>query len=501
MSKRPPQQALLAAAKRLTKVPDKKRGIGGTSTGDSWQNEAWEMYDLVGELRFVAGNIAGQGAKATIFVGKQEPGEDEPTPLTDDDTPYDFLTTLGNSQGSLFQMVHRMILNLFIPGECWLVGVPNGEERLDENGIPEGGPGTYDWHTMSISEIGTATSGGEVTLTIEGDQITYDADDLFLARIWRPHPRKQWEADSPARSSLPVLRELVGLTMHVYAQIESRLAGAGLLIVPQSAQRALQQASGIEETDESRDEFTEALIEAMVTPVGDRSSASAIVPLTVTVPDEAVDAFKHISFSTDMDGEARELRDESIRRLALGLDAPPELLLGTGSMNHWGGWLVQEETVTSHIVPVLALICDALTTQFLWPFLEQAGYTDVEDYVVWYDVDHLIARPNLASDAHALHDKGVLSDESLRRASGFDDADAPEKPADLVTTTVLGMIRTDPSLAIDPGVESLRESIEELLGDTAHDEVPTDESEQGTPDTSDSAIPDTAGDDAELADG
>src|SRR5699024_12144898 len=97
------------------------------------------------------------------------------------------------------------------------------------------------------------------------------------------------------------------------------------------------------------DMFTEGLIEAMLTPIGDRASASAIVPLVVTVPDESVDKIKHISFSQPLDGTAQGLRDEAIRRLALGQDAPPELLLGTGNMNHWGGWPVQSETVETQI--------------------------------------------------------------------------------------------------------------------------------------------------------
>src|SRR5699024_10799802 len=238
----------------------------------------------------------------------------------------------------------------------------------------------------------------------------YDPDDLYLIRVWRPHPRKWWEADSPTRSSLPVLKELVGLTMHVSAQGDSRLAGAGILAPPQSVQRALATQAGLD-PETTGDMFTEGLIEAMLTPIGDRASASAIVPLVVTVPDESVDKIKHISYSQPLDGTAQGLRDEAIRRLALGQDAPPELLLGTGNMNHWGGWLVQSETVETHIEPVLALICDAITSQYIWPALMDQGMSEEEaqEFVVWYDVDHLIARPNRGSDAQQLHERGAIS--------------------------------------------------------------------------------------------
>ena len=204
-----------------------------------------------------------------------------------------------------------------------------------------------------------------------------------------------------------------------------------MLIVPQSAQRALNIAAGIPE-DAEEDQFTEALMQAMLTPISDRGSASALVPLVVTVPDEVTGLFQYLNFAKPLDEKARELRDESIRRLALGLDAPPELLLGSAASNHWGAWLVREDVVTTHVEPPLALICDALTSQFLWPILVGQGMTPTEarEYAVWYDVSRMILRPNRASDALSLHGAGVISDKALRDASGFSDVDSPEAEAE-----------------------------------------------------------------------
>src|SRR5690606_9868382 len=281
-------------------------------------------------------------------------------------------------------------------------------------------------------------------------------------RVWHPHPRRAWEADSPTRSSLPVLRELVGLTMHISAQVDSRLAGAGVFVVPASAAKALKIAAGVDENS-NEDPFTDALIEAMMTPINVRSSAAALVPLVATVPDEATDKFQYFSFSSTLDTEARQLREEAIRRLALGQDAPPELLLGTAGMNHWGAWLVREDVVSTHIEPPLALICDALTMQYLRPALQSLGVHDADEYVVWYDVSHMITRPNRATDAQALHDKGVLSDEALRAANGFDDNDAPQDHTDPALEIVLRMVGQAPSLAGDPGIPVLVQQIREAM--------------------------------------
>jgi hypothetical protein len=453
------------------------------------------------------------------------------------------LDQVGDTPSGRAQMILRMGINLFVAGDCWLVGIPkylvplggsadgdntdptvtrrvarhptgaSAGSAPDELLLPDA---DLEWHALSVSELSTSGTG-ELTIRLgeaSTDQIKCSPDDVWLIRVWRPHPRRWWEADSPTRSSLPVLRELVGLTMHISAQVDSRLAGAGLLIVPQSAQRALRQAAGLPDTPEGGaepDPFTEALIEAMLTPIGDRANASALVPLVVTVPDDVTDKFQYLTFAKPLDTEARSLRDEAIRRLALGQDAPPELLLGTGGMNHWGAWLVQEDVISTHVEPPLALVCDALTTQYLWPALTAMAVENPEQYVVWYDVSDMIVRPNRAADAGSLYDKGALSDTALRAANGFDETDAPiTDEMDEATALAFELVRKSPALITDPGLASLVEQIRKVLaGDTSDaaalpaasaDETAPPDDEPDQPDDSmpvGSEIPDTSDDTAE----
>ena len=238
-----------------------------------------------------------------------------------------------------------------------------------------------------------------------------------------------------------------------------------MLVVPQSASDAVRRSAGVDEEDE-QDPFVGALMEAMTEPIANRDAASAVVPLVVTVPDEAADKFKHLSFSAALDDAAKDMRDEAIRRLALAQDAPPELLLGTGGMNHWGAWLVREDVVTTHIEPPLALICEALTSQFLWPVLESMGYSEevARRFSVAYDVSHLVARPNRADEALALHAAGAVSDATLREASGFDESDAPAggRRSEAVRLAV-DLVGRQPSLLGSPGLEALVESLAGVL--------------------------------------
>ena len=467
-----PLTSLVASARRISSEQLEGRSF---NVSQDWQEDAWEMFDLVGEHRYLTTTLAGRLSQARLYVGRRPQVEtDDPQPI-DEPAVSSVLEAFGKTSAGRSQLMKRMAVNMSVAGDGWFVGIPpmllpvaerphNIDTIIGGTSLDDTDPADLEWRMLSVSEV--SSRGTNIVLSFgsgRDEKMECSPDDLYLVRVWNPHPRRWWEADSPTRASLPVLRELVGLTMKIAAQVDSRLAGAGVFIVPQSAKTALLNQLGMD-ADTEEDPFTEAMIEAMITPIQNRASASAVVPLVFTVPDEAADKFRHITFDRPMDTEDRPLREEAIRRLALGQDAPPELLLGTAGMNHWGGWLVKEDVVSTHIEPPLALLCDALTTQYLWPVLDSMGYEDYEDYVVWYDVSHMITRPNHASDALVLHERGVIGDASLRFATGFDEIDAPYgEDVDIPTQMVIGMIQANPALVTAPGVPYLLGQVRALI--------------------------------------
>lgn len=492
-------QGIAASARRLTGEDlggKNKSTLAGAGTVQPWQVEAWELLDLVGEQYFLMNILANRASQAALYVGKTDeladPGT-SPVPVEDLDL-LRILSSLGDGGAGLRQILYRAVANLFVAGEFWLVGISpqllpgnpayvSEEERrnrplqqVDRGADVEGSNLTEDalqkfvWRVFSNEEI-NVDSGDAINLSLEDGTKIRDqgGQNLFPIRIWRPHPNRGWEATSATRSSLPVLRELVGLTMHTSAQIDSRLAGAGILMMPTEASAALKRAAGLPENS-PQDPLLDALMEAMLTPIGDRESASALVPLVVSVPADTVDKVKHISFSTPLDKEAPKHRDEAIRRLALGQDAPPEILLGVGGMNHWGAWLVQEDVVKSHLEPPLALICSALTDQYLRPILEARGMSEEEIalHQIWYSVEHLIEKPSLAEDARALYAVDAISAEALRAKNGFSEKDAPEETTaektDQAVQAALQMSTAAPSLAQAPGLPALVEQLRAVLG-------------------------------------
>lgn len=474
-----PGQSLTAAAARITTKTLSRLTTRSATADSAWQADAWEMYDLIGEQRYLANVLGGRASQARFFVGRlsHEDVLADPEPVQDP-TLQNILDSVGLTAAGRAQLVLRSFINYFIAGEVYLVGIPRAimaALRGEMPGAPA--PSSVDmvtmddleWRALSMQEVRFKDQGRVVELQLpetRGGFHSLPLDQVFLIRSWRQHPARGHEADSPTRSSLPVLRELVSLTMMVGAQTDSRLAGAGVFIVPDEARRAMLRALG-ESEDSAENPLADALIEAMSTAIGDRSSAASFTPLVLTVPGEHADKFQHISFSTPFDKETQKLRDEAIRRLALGQDAPPEILLGMGSLNHWGAWLTREDTVTTHIEPPLAMLCDSLTTGLLRPFALAAGYPPelVDELVVWYSVSHMVARPNRAQEAIELYDRKELSGLALRDATGFDESDAPEHvQTDPALQLVLDMVARAPSLAQAPGLEALYNEIAALLG-------------------------------------
>lgn len=500
-----PLDSLTAASTRLTKSNFDRFAKTKAKTGDDWQAEARDMYHLVGELRFLSNMLAnrvGQGRLHVARLSDDPTADPDPVATEVDDLPegveppseadlqaVQAFESFGNSPLQRAQMLTRAALNLFVPGDGWFVGTPPSVEQelnpppveatsllqapspiIEDTTPAELDLTTLRWRYLSTAEVEFDTSAEKVTIKI-GDttrgQWSGSPDQLLMFRCWRPDPFEWWNADSPVRAVLPVLRRLVGLEMASSSQLDSRLAGAGIFLVPQSAKDAVLAGAGPQPEGQGDDPFTEAIMEAMLTPISDRSNASALVPLILTVPDETIEKFKHIKFSSDLDAQYLPLSENGITRLALGLDAPPEALTGVGGMNHWGAWLVKEDTVTSHIEPPLAVICDAATTQFLWPVLEAGGMDPdlAHEYVIWYSVEHLIVRPNRFDDAKAAHQVGALSNEALLRYGGFDGDDAPEAIDDPAVVLALDLVRANPSLAAAPGLPALVEQIRTVLPD------------------------------------
>lgn len=376
-----------------------------------WQEEAWRHYDICGELRYAGNWVSNVLSRATLHAASRTTkGPKRST----SGAGFDAIEDLFNGPDGQAQMLSALGLHLTVAGEAYLVGrgpEPDRGERADEGDI---------WEVVGVQEMRKRGKKWSIDYG-DGEKPLVLSDDAVIIRIWRPHPRRRIEADSPVRALLPILREIEYLTRHIMAQVTSRLAGGGILSLPQGMTFPAAPAdANLPEGASNADIFMHYLGDAMMTPITQPDSPAALVPIVVTVPDELVGKIDHLKFWTELDNHAVELRTEAIRRLALGLDMPPEVLLGTASLNHWGSWQMEESSIKAHIEPLLELITNALTIGYLQPLLD-----GVEE-IVAYDTTALRLRPNRSREAIELYDRGVLDEEALRRETGFVEDDAPD---------------------------------------------------------------------------
>ncbi|MEV4122934.1 hypothetical protein [Micromonospora sp. NPDC049645] len=403
-----------------------------------WQEQAWEYYDSVGELHSAVGWLGHALSRCKLYVGElpddATQGDPKPTANNQAQQPLDEL--FGGPAGHA-GMLSRLAVHLSVPGESFVIALdvdtPDDTTStptptpLGLDGQPVVDPGVRRWLVASTDEFEQDKGSGRVTVQLPDSdrKVTVDVDRSTVLRLWRPHARRAWDADSPSRACLDALRELVTCSAHINASLESRLAGAGMLVMPASATIPTN-GQDDEPGDELHDDPQYAkLIEAMVTPIGDRDSASAVVPIMVRVDDTSAAKIQYITFATPLDANVQKLREAAIRRLALGLDVPPEVLLGMTDANHWTGWQIEESAVKLSVEPLLTLIVNALTDNYLRPALRALGVGDAERYVIWYDVSELVLRPNRFEQAVALWREGLLGAQAVLREGGFSEQDVP----------------------------------------------------------------------------
>jgi len=464
-----PQTGFVAAAKNYTigKANRNWNGKAGRAAGEQWQNAAWDFYDTIGEYRYGVDWVGNLLSKATLYVVGAD-GQ----PSKHDLITEAMAALFGGPEGQS-EMLRMLGIQFTVAGEAFIIG-------LDADGED-------DWFVIAATEI-SRKGGTTYTIGTGADKIEADTKDSMVIRIWRPHPRKPKVSTSPSRAVLPILSEIERLTMHVAAQLESRLTSAGLLILPSQFSFPTLPSRKLNPGDPDVEQvatqvanpaqaFADLLVEIASLAIDDPSDASAKVPIVTQVDGEYIDKVQFLKFWTDLDEHAIELRQEAIRRLALGLDMPPEVLTGTADTNHWAAWQIDEAAIKSHSEPLLKVITSSLTVGYLRPVLESLGMDPEEaaTFSIAADTADLRLRPNRSKEALELWDRGVLSKAAVVRENGFDETDIMDETERVEWLTVkLAEGQTTPEL-VAQGLSLMGVPIEAPSepADETHEQRPT----------------------------
>ena len=416
-------QALTAAA-----APVKEPRTELIRNTDMWQEEAWGYHDTLGEFRYATRWEAKRLSRVRLYAAKLEPGADEPVRATAG-TAVDLMTNFAGGPAGQAQIMGGLATQLTVPGEGYLiVENVNGIEKWSVRSIDEvrAGRGRYE-----VIDENSATSGYNWRPLAR--------DSMPPIRVWTPNDRYHHLADSPARAARTTMRELELVNRHIIAQYLSRLASAGVWLVPDEITFPVR-----EEFADAADPFMAEWIEIAAEAIRTPGTAAATVPIPIKVPAEYVDKIRHLDFTLKIDEKIIDKRESAIKRLASQLNVPPEVLLGVSDLNHWNAWISDETSLKVDVAPDAETICQAITTGYLQPRLRASGVEDWASWVVWYDMSELTLRPDRSDNAIQLYDRMEIGGAALRRETGFDEADKPNRE-ELKEQALKVIIKTLPS--------------------------------------------------------
>jgi hypothetical protein len=407
-----------------------------------WQAEGWRLYDIVPEHHFLAGRIGDSVSQARLYVTEVDDTGEETGEVEDESIKRLAAVPLGT--GAQRDDCLRLAgIDLAVGGECWIVGEGAATS-------PEEAEGSWFVVTgAALSRVGDEISVRRPQQRGGSKLVLADGVDILI-RCWRPHPNDTDQADSFTRSAIVPLREIELLTKREFAELDSRLTGAGILFVPEGID-----FPRLESDPEGLSGFMAYMQRAAAASMTNQGDARSMVPIMATIPDqmmEHIDKIKPLNFWSELSAEIAPMKIAAIDRLAAAAELPKEVLSGLSDGNHWSAWLISEEGI-KWIKGYLSIIADALTRGFLRLALTSMGVANPERYAFAFDTSALAAKPNRLEDALQLHDRFLLSDVEAVKAGAFDEAQMPTVQ-ERAQQILLSLLKTQPDLVLDPAIQA-----------------------------------------------
>lgn len=408
---RPPMRALTAAAAKLQgRDSETYRRMS-----EPWQLRALSYYDVIGEIRFASQFYAKLLSKVRYYPARQLP-DDRKEPITDG-APVEILHKIQDPGGGRSRLQYDYGRMMFVTGEGVLFG-----DRLDSE--------EERWRFLWKDEVRRRDDG--MYERVRYDKQPFSPPQVGQAyRLWTPHPRHSDMPDSPLHSVMDIAEELIILTAAVRATAVSRMTN-GVFILP--SELSPNQYGVPDDDDYIGDEDPETsvlmsdYIEHATAQIENPGTAEAALGFTLEGAYEYVDRIRWMAtHDPQTDYMEKELRTEAVRRLALGLDFPPEFLLGMTDANHWTARQVVYDMWRSYGTPVAERFADDLADVYLRPALREEGYADWQNVVIDYDDSRVVIPPDRTEDADKALDRIAISFEGYRKMKGIDEDMAPSE--------------------------------------------------------------------------
>jgi hypothetical protein len=389
-----------------------------------WQTECYRHVNICGEARYAVTLFANMAARAEIGISEGN-ALGRKAVWINTGVEVGVLSELCPTVRERKKLIRDFMTHWIIAGECYLIA----RDRQETD--PEPASGAPIWEIVGVMDL-RKMGNGVWQVKHDNDNFIDLASDDPVIRLWNPDPENRREAWSPMRSLLPTLKEIEWLTGHIFTQVKSRLMSAGVWFLPENLTFAPPSPDMVEGGAEAIAQMNEAeqfMISLAASAMTSLDAEEVSFPTVVMAGAEALGAIeqnKLIKFWSEIDDKAMTLRSDAVRRFALGFDLPPEQVLGAsglavtgaggsaGSVNHWGVWANEEQTISAHIEPALDNFVGVLTVAVVRPAVP--GTTKV----VGYDTATLRLRQDRSKEAMEWYDRGILKAEVAVRENGFD---------------------------------------------------------------------------------
>lgn len=356
-----------------------------------WQERVLVYADSVPEVSHAADFVAKTTAKVHILV--------------EDGSPQNVAVIA--KQLKHFPMGRAAEL-IFLVGECLVMFRYKAEESHTV------------WKVLAPGEFEIPQRNKPLKIKGKSGKMGEVGPEWRYFRIWDPCRRDRYAATSPHRAMLDLLESMYVHQLADAAIATSRLAGAGILFLPNDLAPSMPRTESGRPEPGSMEELIENLAQAMVESLRDRTSEDAFVPFMMTGDGEFGAMIRHILMERADDADAFASRmEEYAKRYGRSVPLPMEVVTGMGPANHWTAWKVDENTWSYYLAPLVGMILSALEERFADPLAGLLGDPGAS-VTLTADPRDVVAKPDRTDAAIRARQLGILSAEATLRYAGFD---------------------------------------------------------------------------------
>lgn len=438
-SERPTTRAITAATNPTpSRLKTRSHEHDGNTTAQAFQLDGARMFDTLGPIKYAANFQGNMQARVRLFAAVIPDDGDDPVACEQIlDPAHEAKAPAGIPDDLMAQAIVELAriksetegqaaiqkdlaVNRFVTGEAFLTVVP---DKLATDGER--------WQVFSIFELtrrGKTLAGDPQWGLVGRNEPLPDGTRVY--RIYQPHPFRRRLADSSLRGVLDNCELLCDLNATFRSIVRSRVAQSGILALPSE----LNLPSSDEDDEDAMPQFFVDLEQHLTNPLANPNDPANVVPPFLEGNADYLDKVRVIELARPADPTLAAQQKEQLGLIAIGIDLPPEVLLGIGDVNHWGAFQVSEETWKAHGEPITISIAGQMGALVLRDLLT-ASVDDqgaqrwapelISRIVVGYDPSNLIDHPDRGADALKLFQEFELSGAALRRENNFTEEDAP----------------------------------------------------------------------------